>query len=274
MREVRSMPRRRVRPLRVGPVITTARAGAILVQPDSFELGLGGAVLDWIRAHGTIASTCWIAPFTRPDLEALYAGTGAWNAGWELKLALLARGPSLLVAVTTEDWSAMVRAKGPASPWQHAPGTLREELDAIGSVLSLLHVADSAEVAGADLARLAARPWGGPEPTPGAGVRSFAAALAQAFATFGDARTAEACRAAAAVPRGPGRLAAVEAALGEASVATPGSRLAAWRAWDDTTAPATLSGLAAMGAAPDRWSSLVLSAGIHFFHRERGQNAR
>lgn len=239
-------------------------SGAILVQPDAFELGLGGAVLDWIRAHGTVVSTQWISPFTRPDLEALYPGTGGWNAGWELKLTLLARGPSLLVEVSSADWPAMVRAKGSSSPWGRTGDTLRGRLDAIGSVLSLIHVADSPEVADADLARLSARPWGGAEPSPGNGVRSFPAALAQAFSSLGDTTTADACRAAAVVPRGPARLVAVEAALDGARC----RELAEWRGWDHEAAPMVLAALAATGSIPDTWSSLVLSAGIHFFHRE------
>lgn len=240
-------------------------SGAILVQPDTFELGLGGAVLDWIRTHGTIVSTQWIAPFARPDLEALYPGTGVWNAGWELKLALLARGPSLLVEVSTVRWSEMVRAKGSSSPWEYTGDTLRGRLDAIGSVLSLVHVADSPEVADADLARLSARPWGGTEPSPGNGVRSFPAALAQAFSSLGDSTTAAACRAAAGVPRGPARLVAVEAALDGARC----RELAEWRGWDHEAAPTVLAALVATGLTPDSWLTLVLSAGIHFFHRER-----
>lgn len=91
--------------------------------------------------------THWIAPFDRAGLAMLYPGTGAWNPVWDLKLALLSWGPSMLVEVAPECWPAIAAATGPGSTFLAAQGTLRGDLDAIGTALALVHAADTVDAA-------------------------------------------------------------------------------------------------------------------------------
>lgn len=240
---------------------------ALVVLPDAFELGLGDGVLRWLRARVTVLGTRWIAPFDRTNVEMLYPGTGAWNAGWEIKLALLGRGPSMLVEVAAGSWPALLALKGPSSPWVAAPGTLRGDLDAIGTALALVHAADTVDAAQADLQRLGARGAEAWTRSPGIGARSFPAALA--FALTGLGAASERVLVTGRIARGPGRLAALQQALDAVAREEPGCILADWRNWGEHSAAEVRADLAARGTQLDPWSELVLSAGIHFFHSER-----
>lgn len=240
---------------------------ALVVLPDAFELGLGEDVLRWLRARVPVLSTRWVAPFDRANVEMLYPGTGAWNAGWEIKLALLAWGPSMLVEVAAESWPALLAVKGPSSPWVAAPDTLRGDLDAIGTALALVHAADTEDAAQADLQRLGTRRAEGWTRSPGIGARSFPAALA--FALAGLGAPSERVLVTGGVARGPARLAALQQALDAVVREENGCILADWRNWGQHTAAEVRSHLAARGTQLDPWSNLVLSAGVHFFHTER-----
>jgi hypothetical protein len=244
---------------------------ALVVLPDAFELGLGEGVLQWLRARVTVLSTRWIAPFDRANVEMLYPGTGAWNAGWEIKLALLGWGPSMLVEVAAGSWPTVLALKGPSSPWVTAPSTLRNDLDAIGTALALVHAADTVSAAQADLHRLGARGGKGWTRSPGVGAHSFPSALAYALAGLGLAP--DGVRAAGAVGRGPARLAALQQALDDVVREEPGCVLADWRRWGEHTAAEVRGELAARDRQLDPWSDLVLAAGLHFFHRERSHAA-
>ncbi len=239
----------------------------MLILPDAFELGLGEDVLQWLRARVTVLGIRWIAPFDRADVEMLYPGTGAWNSGWELKLALLAWGPSMLVEVAAESWPALIALKGPSSPWLAAPGTLRGDLDAIGTALSLVHAADTVDAAWVDLKRLGVRRADGWTRSLGSGARSFPAALA--FALTGLGVTSERVLATGGVARGPARLAALQQALDAVAREEPGCILTDWRRWGQHTAREVRAHLAARGTQLDPWSDLVLAAGVHFFPAER-----
>jgi hypothetical protein len=241
----------------------------MLILPDAFELGFGEDVLQWLRARFLVLGTRWIAPFDRAGVEMLYPGTGAWNSGWDLKLALLSWGPAMLVEVAPECWPAIPAAKGPSSPWLAAPGTLRGDLDAIGTALALVHAADTVEAAQADLQRLGARRAAGWNRPPGVGARSFPAALALAFTGLGLDAASPSVLAASKVARGPARLAALQQGLDSVAREEPGCVLADWRNWGPHTAAEAKAHLQAYGTPIDPWSELVLSAGVHFFASER-----
>jgi hypothetical protein len=244
---------------------------ALVVLPDAFELGLGEGVLQWLRARLPVLGTRWIAPFDRANVEMLYPGTGAWNAGWEIKLALLGWGPSMLVEVAAGSWPTVLALKGPSSPWVTAPGTLRGDLDAIGTALALVHAADTVGAAQADLQRLGARGAAGWTRPPGVGARSFPSALASALTDLGV--DPKGVLAAGVVGRGPARLAALQLALEDVSREEPGCALADWRSWGEHTAAEVRRELAARGTQLDPWTDLVLASGVHFFHRERAYAA-
>jgi hypothetical protein len=246
--------------------MSDARCG-LVVLPDAFQLGLGDDVLRWLRARVPVLGTRWIAPFDRVNVEMLYPGTGEWNAGWEVKLALLGWGPSMLVEVAAESWPALLPLKGPSSPWVAAPGTLRGDLDALGTALALVHAADTVDAAQADLRRLGARRAAGWTRSLGIGARSFPAALAFALAGLGAA--SERVLLTSGVARGPARLAALQQALDAVAREEPGGGLADWRSWGPHTAAEVRAHLAARSTQLDPWSDLVLTAGVHFFHTER-----
>ena len=245
--------------------MSSANCG-LLVSPDTFELGLGDRLIEWLSDRVPVIGVRGIEPLDRLGVEALYAGTGDWNPGWELKLTLLRWGPSALVEIAPEHWSEVTRMKGPSTPWLLAPGTLRSDLGAIGTVLSLVHAADTVERAQEDLRRLASRPTTRTPRSNEARVRSFSEAIARAVTGLGHA--AAQIGVVESVTRGPERLAALQSALDAVHGASPDCVLADWRNWGEHTASAVRTQLLQQGARLDAWSDLVLTSGIYFAARE------
>lgn len=238
----------------------------LLVSPDTFELGLGDRVMEWLSDRVPLIGVRWIEPLDRPGVEALYAGTGDWNPGWELKLTLLRWGPSALVEIAPEHWAKVTGLKGPSTPWLSAPGTLRNDLGAIGTVLSLVHAADTVERAQEDLRRLGSRTTTRTPTSSEARVRSFSKAIALAATGLGHA--ADQIGVVESIARGPERLASLQSALDAIHGDSPGCALADWRNWGEHTASAVRTQLLQQGASLDAWSDLVLNSGIYFSARE------
>jgi hypothetical protein len=238
----------------------------LLVSPDTFELGLGDRVIEWLSDRVPVIGVRWIEPLDRLGVQALYAGTGDWNPGWELKLTLLRWAPSALVEIAPEHWADVTNMKGPSTPWLLVPGTLRSDLGAIGTVLSLVHAADTVERSQEDLRRLGSRPTTRPPTSSEARARSFSEALARAATGLG--RAADQIGVVESVARGPESLAALQSALDAIHGDSPDCVLADWRNWGEHTASAVRAQLLQQGASLDAWSDLVLTSGIYFSARE------
>lgn len=129
-----------------------------LVTPDAVRRHLLRPIVDRFRGEGLTVAAFRVTDITTVHLDGLYEARLVNTADAYRYRALDARmalGPAVALrlvpppgGVPIHDWYARVgRIKGVSVPGEAAPGSLRHDLGAVNTILSLLHCADSPEFA-------------------------------------------------------------------------------------------------------------------------------
>ncbi len=129
-----------------------------LITPDSVRRHLVRPIVDRLRSEGLRVAAFRITDITTVDLDGLYEAHLVNTADAYRYRALDARmalGPAIALRLvpqregpSIDDWYRRLKAiKGASGPGESEPGSIRAQLRAINSILSLLHCSDTPEFA-------------------------------------------------------------------------------------------------------------------------------
>jgi nucleoside diphosphate kinase len=129
-----------------------------VITPDSVRRHLVRPIVDRLRAEGLDVAAFRVTDITTLHLDGLYEERLVNTADAYRYRALDARmalGPAIALrlvprhdGLSIDDWYPRLKAiKGASAPGQCEPGSIRHQLGAINSILSLLHCSDSPQFA-------------------------------------------------------------------------------------------------------------------------------
>ncbi|NEX21216.1 nucleoside-diphosphate kinase [Thiorhodococcus mannitoliphagus] len=119
--------------------------GAIIVSPDGLALGAKPLIVSRLEKIGEIDETATIMLLPK-DIQHLYRHQYRSGYRARLKERLFGLGPSQVLSLCVDSQSAWAHirvSKGPSNPYRSVSGTIREQVDSIGTVFSALHAADT-----------------------------------------------------------------------------------------------------------------------------------